>query len=111
MNGEQIVCVVGRDGLPDSSLGTSIATGADPNIASDEVTIEMVREGTGLAVFETQAGDGTGPGRRKVIRKMAWVFAGSGDEECWIGAYAAKPVGDAKGPDMVVRFRGFVEKS
>lgn len=112
MNGEQLVCVVGRDTLPDASLGTVITTGsgsdADANAVEAEVTIEMVREETGLAVFEIVAGDGSGHGKRRVIREMAWVFSGSGDEECWIGAYAAKPLGDAKDPDIVVRFRDLV---
>lgn len=114
MDGEQRVCVVGRDRLPDASLGTLVTTGsgsgsdADANAAEAEVTIEMVREETGLAVFEILAGDGSGPWKRKVIREMAWVFSGSGDEECWVGAYAAKPVGDAKDPDIVVRFRDLV---
>lgn len=104
LNGEQLVCVIGRDSLPDSSLGTSIMTGSDGNA---EVTIEMTRDDTGLAVFEIGAGD-SGSGKRRVIREMAWVFAGSGDEECWVGAYAAKPLGDAKDPDMVVSFRDLV---
>ncbi|BCS21166.1 uncharacterized protein APUU_21598A [Aspergillus puulaauensis] len=112
MDGEQLVCVVGRDRLPDASLGTLITTssgsGSDADAAEAEVTIEMVREDTGLAVFEILAGDGSGHGKRKVIREMAWVFSASGDEECWIGAYAAKPAGDAKDPDIAVRFRGLV---
>ncbi|OJI97946.1 hypothetical protein ASPVEDRAFT_24861 [Aspergillus versicolor CBS 583.65] len=104
INGEQLVCVAGRDRLPDSSLGTSIMASSDGNA---EVTIEMARDDTGLAVFEIQA-EGSGPERKRVIRETAWVFAGSGNEECWIGAYAAKPLGDAKDPDIVVRFRDLV---
>lgn len=79
-------------------------TGADGNA---EVTTELTRDDTGLALFEIQAGE-SGPEKRKVIREMAWVFVGSDSEECWIGAYAAKPLGDAKNPDMVVRFRDLV---
>ena len=41
-----------------------------PISASDEVTIEMERAGTGLAVFGTQAEDDSGPEKRKVIRDM-----------------------------------------
>ncbi|KAL4928915.1 uncharacterized protein BDV17DRAFT_291240 [Aspergillus undulatus] len=107
MDGEQLVCTVGKDQWPDWSPGSMIP----PRLAGQpvrEVTIEIAREPTGLAVFETGAEARDGLKKRRMIRELAWVFAGDASDECYVGAYAAKPLGDEKDGDMVVRFRGLI---
>ncbi|KAL4936807.1 hypothetical protein BDV06DRAFT_216368 [Aspergillus oleicola] len=109
MNGEQLVCTVGKDQAPDWSPGSTIPQ-QEPGDRKREVTIEMVREETGLAVFEISAGCEPGTEKRKVIRELAWVFSVASNEhvECWVGAYAAKPLGNENEGYLVVKLRGLV---
>ncbi|KAL4959272.1 DUF1349 domain-containing protein [Aspergillus stella-maris] len=106
IDGQQMVCVVGKDQAPDWSPGSTIVP-QEPGVQEREVTVEISREEGGLAVFEISEGGEPGSERRKMIRELAWVLSPTGDEhvECWVGAYAAKPLGKEGDGDLVVRFR------
>ncbi|KAL4957084.1 hypothetical protein BDW69DRAFT_52352 [Aspergillus filifer] len=109
LDGQQMICVVGKDSAPDWSPGL-IITPQEPGVREREVTIEISREENGLAVFELCDGVEPGSERRRMIRELAWVSSAAGDErvECWVGAYAAKPLGDDGESELVVRFRRLV---
>ncbi|KAL4789287.1 hypothetical protein BDV19DRAFT_395192 [Aspergillus venezuelensis] len=109
MDGQQMVCAVGKDQAPDWSPGSTIAP-QEPDVREREVTVEICSEEGGLAVFEISDGAEPGTEKKRMIRELAWVFSPAGDEhvECWVGAYAAKPLGDEGDGDLAVRFRGLV---
>lgn len=48
--------------------------------------------------------------RRRPIREVTWAFEGGagGEEECWVGVYAAKPTPTPADPseELEVRFSG-----
>lgn len=101
IRGQRIVGTVGKDQWPDWSGGSVVPEGME----GSEVTVEMARLDLHLAVVEINGGEGGE--ERKVIREIDWVFAGNnGDEECWVGVYAAKPGGT--GSDLVVSFSGLI---
>lgn len=52
-------------------------------------------------------GDGDGQ-RRRLIRKVTRVFAEGGEEESWVGVYAAKPAASTSdaGEGLEVSFSG-----
>lgn len=99
---ECILGTVAMDSGTDWSLRSGTQTG-------QEVTVEMVRVGDNLEVFEVVGKSG----RRVMVRKVSWVFGGEfpGEYECWVGAYVAKPMGCPGDVDVVVRFRDLVVES
>ncbi|KAL3470490.1 hypothetical protein BJX99DRAFT_264170 [Aspergillus californicus] len=102
MHGRQIVGTVGKDLWPDWSPGSAI-----PDCETGrEMTVEMVRGAMGLEVYEVEMKDGVET--RTMIRDLVWVFTGNEDAECWVGAYVAKPLGNAGDASMVVTFRDLV---
>ena len=99
LQGEQMVSVVGKDRWPDCSNGSVL----QKEEQGCEATIEMVRRDSYLEVAEIEFRNGEE--RSKVIREIIWAFAArTGDEECWVGAYAAEPTDTVS--DLVVTFTG-----
>ncbi|PYH42258.1 uncharacterized protein BP01DRAFT_405226 [Aspergillus saccharolyticus JOP 1030-1] len=101
--GRQVVATVGKDRWPDCSVG-----GVVPRVeASKQVTLEVVRQGFSLEIFQlhrTQHGEW----QRTILRELTWVFAAQGGERegCWAGVYVANPSSEA--PEFEVRFEGLV---
>jgi uncharacterized protein len=57
-----------------------------PSVGSSGAIIEMAREEDGsLWVYLLQGV------KRSPLREVTWFFDGDGEEECWVGVYAAKP--------------------
>lgn len=51
-------------------------------------TVELIREEDGsLWVYQLEGV------KRSPMREVTWFFEGDGNEECWVGVYAAKPTG------------------
>ncbi|KAL4885401.1 hypothetical protein BJY04DRAFT_179670 [Aspergillus karnatakaensis] len=103
VDGRQVLCTVGKDRNVDCSYASTVEHG-------EEVTIEVERGGCGVVVYKVDLDAGTEGGKenRTVVRDLAWVVSGDQMEECWIGVYVAKPLGDAGDPDVVVKFRELV---
>lgn len=52
-------------------------------------TLELSREEDGsLWVYQLEGV------KRLPMREVTWFFEGDGNEECWVGVYAAKPTGN-----------------
>ncbi|KAJ5762068.1 uncharacterized protein N7511_005450 [Penicillium nucicola] len=99
MNGEQMVCVVGKDQGPDMSLGRRLSAG-------EWFTIEMARKDHDLVISDVSMESGSETGHVSILREIGWVFAGDLAVECLFGVYAAKPgTTDEEG---VVEFRDLV---
>ncbi|KAH8693802.1 hypothetical protein BGW36DRAFT_383762 [Talaromyces proteolyticus] len=93
-HGSTYVGTVGKDRWPDWSIGPLSTPGA-------KVTIELLRDPLGLAVYLVKEDE-----EKALLRELTWVFDAHGNEECWVGAYAAKP--GAAGPDLVAHFQGLI---
>lgn len=106
-DGRACASVVAKDNWADWSL---------VEIESDAVTVELAREAVpetdepSLWVYLVEDG---GRGRRRPIREVTWAFEGGeegGEEECWVGVYAAKPTPTPADPseELEVRFSGLM---
>lgn len=101
-DGRPCASVVAKDNWADWSL---------VDIESDTVTVEFAREAIpqtdepSLWIYLVEDG-----GRRRPIREVTWAFEGGagGEEECWVGVYAAKPTPTQSDPgeELEVRFSG-----
>ncbi|KAI9811435.1 MAG: hypothetical protein M1827_005418 [Pycnora praestabilis] len=63
-------------------------------------TVEMERKGDGLVVYLIEGV------QRTVIREVTWAFLEEEGcaQDCWIGAYAARPSGEGAKGELEVRF-------
>lgn len=59
-----------------------------PSAGGMGATVEMAREEDGSLWVYLLEGV-----KRRPLREVTWFFEGDGEEECWIGVYAAKPCG------------------
>lgn len=93
-HGSATAGTVAKDQWPDWSIGPVYSPG-------DKLTVELVRETLGLAVYLVKP-----TGEKNLQRELSWVFEGSDAEQCWVGAYAANP--GAEGPNVTAYFENLV---
>jgi regulation of enolase protein 1 (concanavalin A-like superfamily) len=93
-HGLTTVGTVGKDRWPDWNIGPVSSPG-------EKVTIELVRDTLGLAVYLVKLAE-----EKQLQRELTWVFDGTGAEHCWVGAYAAKP--GTEGPDLTAHFQDLI---